>query len=109
LHAISGGASLVDIQTTLVTASSAPLSQGLEELFREVEQRSTAFVEVGRTTLIECSPEMRNQVLTGKTISRLCMPAGDRYRVIFPGKEKLFVSAIEALGYSITVDPRLQP
>ncbi len=107
LHAISGGESLADIQTTLVTASSAPLSQELEQLFREVEQRSTAFVEVGRTTLIECSSEMRNQVLTGKTISRLCMPAGDRYLAIFPGKEKLFVSAIEALGYSITVDPKM--
>ena len=51
---------------------------------------------------------MRNQVLTGKTISRLCMPAGDRYLAIFPGKEKVFVSAIEALGYSITVDPKVQ-
>ncbi len=108
MQAISGGASLADILTTLATASSAPLSQELEQLFREVEQRSTAFVEVGRTTLIECSSEMRNQVLASKTISRLCMPAGDRYLAIFPGKEKLFVSAIEVLGYSITVDPRLQ-
>lgn len=109
MQTVSGGASLVDIQTTLAAASSAPLSQELEELFREVEQRSTAFVEVGRTILIECSPEMRNQVLKGKTISRLCMPAGDRYLVIFPGKEKLFVSAVEALGYSIAVDPKVQP
>ncbi len=107
MQAISGGESLADIQTTLVTASSAPLSQELALLFREVEQRSTAFIEVGRTNLIECSPEMRNQVLTNKTTSRLCMPAGDRYLAIYPGKEKLFVSAIGALGYSIAVDPRL--
>ncbi|MFH0785740.1 MAG: hypothetical protein V2B20_27850 [Pseudomonadota bacterium] len=108
LKAISGGESLADIQTTLVTASAAPFTQELEQLFREVEQRSTAFVEVGRTALIECSSEMRQQVLTNKKTNRLCMPAGDRYLVIFPGKEKSFVSAIEALGYSISLDPRLQ-
>lgn len=103
LNAINGGESLVEIQTTLAAASSTGLSKELEHLFREVEQRSTAFVEVGRTSLIECSPEMRKQVLTDKRISLLCMPAGERYLVIIPGKEKLLAGALEALGFSIAV------
>ncbi len=107
-NAINSGQSLADLKTTLAAASSTPFSKEIDQLFREVEQRSTAFVEVGRTTLIECRQEMRNQVLANKNISRLCMPAGDRYLAIFPGKEKSFVSAIEALGFSIALDPRLQ-
>lgn len=105
MSAINGAESLAEIKRTLVSASSTGLSKELEHLFGEVEQRFTAFVEVGRTTLIECSPEMRKHVLTDKKISRLCMPAGDRYLVSIPGKEKLLAAALEAMGFSIAVSP----
>jgi len=53
--------------------------------------------------LIECSPELRKYILTDKKLSQLCMPAGDRYLVGIPGKEKLFAGALAALGYTIAV------
>ncbi|EKD37896.1 MAG: hypothetical protein ACD_75C00950G0001 [uncultured bacterium] len=101
MSAIAGGESLAEILSTLAAASATGLSTELDQLFQEVEQRSTAFVEVGRATLIECSPELRKHVLTDKKISRLCMPAGDRYLVTLPGKEKLLAEAFAALGYPI--------
>lgn len=103
MSALTGGESLAEIRTTLAAASAAGLSTELDQLFQEVEQRSTAFVEVGRATLIECSQELRKHILTDKKISRLCMPAGDRYLVTLPGKEKLLAEAFAALGYPIAV------
>jgi len=103
MSAITGGESLAEIRRTLAAASATGLSTELDQLFQEVEQRSTAFVEVGRATLIECRPELRKHVLTDKKISRLCMPAGDRHLVTLPGKEKLLAEAFAALGYPIAV------
>lgn len=108
MSAINSGRNLAEIRTTLAETSTTGLSpevellfREVELLFREVEQRSTAFVEVGRAPLIECNPELRKHVLTDKKISRLCLPAGDRYLVIFPGKEKQFSDALAALGFTL--------
>ncbi len=102
---MGGADSLAEIKARLAASSPTGLNPEIEHLFQEVEQRSTAFVEVGRTSLIACSPEMRKQILTDKKISRLCLPAGDRYLVNIPGKEKLLADALAALGYTITVSP----
>lgn len=104
LMSVMGGTeTLAEIKTTLTASSPTGLNPEIEHLFQEVVQRSTAFVEVGRTSLIACSPEMLKQVLTDKKISRLCLPAGDRYLVSIPGKEKLLADALAALGYTIAV------
>ena len=105
MSAMGGAESLAEIRATLAASSPTGLNPEIELLFREVEERSTAFVEVGRTSLIACSPEMRKQVLTDKKISRLCLPAGDRYLVCIPGKEKQLADALAALGYSVAVSP----
>ena len=102
---MDGTESLAEIKTTLAVSSPTGLNPEIEHLFQEVELRSTAFVEVGRTSLIACSPEMRKQILTDKKISRLCLPAGDRYLVSIPGKEKLLTEALAARGYSIAISP----
>jgi hypothetical protein len=105
MSAMGGAESLAEIKTTLTASSPTGLNPEIEHLFQEVEQRSTAFVEVGLTSLIACSAEMRKQVLTDKKISRLCLPAGNRYLVSIPGKEKLLADALAAMGYTIAISP----
>jgi hypothetical protein len=99
LTAINGGESLAEIKKNLESSATKNLSRELKELFEEVARRSTAFIDVGKTRLIECSPEARKQALINKKLSRLCLPAGDRYLVAAPGKELKFIQAIESAGY----------
>lgn len=100
MRAVNSGRNLADIREELTATATTGLSPEADLLLREVEQRSTAFVEVGQATLIECNPELRKHVLTDKKISRLCLPAGDRYLTILPGKEKQFIDALAALGFT---------
>ena len=99
LTAINGGESITEIRKTLESLSEEDFSRELTQLFVDVEHRSTAFVNVGQTTLIECRPEARKQALTNKTLSNLCMPAGDKYLVAAPGKELKFIKALESAGF----------
>ncbi len=101
LSAIHNGESLVDIKTMLASSSSMEFSKEIELLFRKVKQRSSAFIDVGTTTLIECSPESRKQALTHKEISRLCLPAGEKHLAILPGKEEVFARALQSAGFII--------
>lgn len=98
LTAIKGGESFAEIKKTLNSLSTKEFNSELKKLFVEVEHRSTAFVDVGRTTLIECSPEARKQALANKKISSFCMPAGDKYLVAAPGKELKLIKALESTG-----------
>ncbi len=99
LSAINGGETLAEIKKTFESSSSKEFSRELKQLLVEVEHRSTAFVSVGKATLIECSPEARKQALTNKKMSGLCLPAGDRYLVAVPSKERKFIKALESAGF----------
>lgn len=99
LAAINGGESLAEIRKTIESSSAKKLSKELEQLFNEVEYRATAFVNVGQTTLIECTLEARKKALTNKKLSSLCMPAGEKYLVAVPGKELSFARALESVGF----------
>ncbi len=99
LAAINSGERLTEIKKTLASLSIKEFSRELTKLFVEVEHRSTAFINVGQTTLIECSPEARKQALTNKKLSSLCLPAGDKYLVAAPGKELKFIKALESAGF----------
>jgi hypothetical protein len=99
LTAITGGESISEIRKTLEALSAEDFSRELTQLFEEVEYRSTAFVNVGQTTLIECSLEARKQALTDKKLSSLCMPAGEKYLVAAPGKELKFIKALKSAGF----------
>lgn len=99
LAAVNGGESLAGIRESIESSSAKKLSRELEQLFNEARHRSTAFVNVGQTTLIECAPEARKQALTNKKLSSLCMPAGEKYLVAVPGKELKFVRALESTGF----------
>lgn len=103
MRAINTGENLAEIRKTLTASSATAVSAELELLFREIEQRTNAFVEVGRSSLIECSAELRKHILANKHINLLCMPAGDRYLAIIPGKEKQFSAALTALGFAFAV------
>ncbi len=83
----------------LESSSTKEFSSELKKLFVEVKHRSTAFVNVGKTTLIECTSEAGKQALTNKKLSGLCLPAGDKYLVAAPGKELKFVKALESAGF----------
>ncbi len=99
--AIKQGESLVEIRQFFARSSDAELSPEIEQLFKDVEQRTTAFVEIGQTSLIECSLEFRKQVLSHRKLSSLCLPAGEKHLVLLPGKEKKFASALEAIGFIV--------
>ncbi|MCI5221293.1 MAG: hypothetical protein D3924_01070 [Candidatus Electrothrix sp. AR4] len=101
LTAINGGMALAEIQETLARESAEDFPSAMEQLFQEAEQRSTAFVNIGQTSLIACQPEFRQQILTRKKLNRLCLPAGNKHVVILPGKEKMFREEIEAMGFII--------
>ena len=101
LGAINAGESLAAIKETLGTLSSTQFSKEIDLLFQEVEQRSTAFVDMGKATLIKCNREFRKQILTHKKLSNLCLPAGEMHLVILPGKEKAFAGLLESLGFVI--------
>lgn len=101
LGAMKVGESLAEIRKMLESISSAGFSTEMEQLFQDVEQRSTAFVEVGKASLIKCGTEFRKQVLTHNKLSGLCLPAGENYLAVLPGKEKLFARAIESAGFII--------
>ena len=103
LTAINSGESLPGIKKTVKALSAEDFSRELTKLFEEVENRSTAFVNVGPTTLIECSPEARKQALTDKNLSSLCMPAGDKYLVAVPGKDLKLIKALESAGFILGV------
>lgn len=103
LTAINSGESIPEIRMFLEALSAEEFSRELTQLLVEVEHRSTAFVDVGRTTLIECSPEARKQALTNKKISSFCMPAGDKYLVAAPGKELKLIKALESTGFILGV------
>jgi len=99
LTAINGGESVTEIKKTLESLSTKEFSEGLAQLFIEVEHRSTAFINIGKTTLIKCTTESRKQALTNKKLSSLCMPAGNNYLVATPGKELEFIKALESTGF----------
>lgn len=103
LTAINDGERIGEIKKSLESLAAKEFSEELTQLFTEVEHRTTAFMNVGETTLIECRPEARKQILTNKKISTLCMPAGDKYLVAVPGKELKFIKAIESLGFILGV------
>lgn len=99
LNAINGGESLAVIQKTLKDSAMEDFSEELVQLFKDVEYRSTAFLNAGQTTLIKCSPDARKKALANKKMSSLCMPAGDKYLVAAPGKELQFIKALKTHGY----------
>ncbi len=99
LAAIKGGEILAEIKEKLEASSTEEFSRELTKLFVEVEQRSTSFINVGQTTLIECAQEARKKALADKKLSSLCLPAGDKYLVAAPGKELKFIKALESTGF----------
>ena len=99
--AIKYGESLAEIQQFLSQLSDAEFSPEIKHLLKEIEQCSTAFVEVGKTSLIECNLELRKQVLAHKKLSGLCLPAGEKHLVLLPGKEKKFTRELESIGFIV--------
>lgn len=101
LNALKLGETLKEIKAFIKKITSEKPDPSLLKLFEEVHSLSTAVVEKGNVTLLECHLQTRKQILTDKKLSRLCMPAGDRHIVILPGKNENFVRQLEALGMII--------
>lgn len=99
ITAIRGGDKLSEIKKMLTSSSTKEFSQEMQKLFMEVEHRSTAFIDAGKTILIECSSEARKQALTNKKFKDLCLPVGEKYLIGAPGKEQKFLKALEAAGF----------
>jgi len=104
LNALKAGETLKEIKdfiNQINQISSENPGKPLEKLFKTAEDRSSAVVEKGKVTLLECHGEIRKQILTDKKMSSLCLPAGERHLVILPEKDDLFARYLEPLGIII--------
>jgi hypothetical protein len=94
---------LKEIRKFITELTSKKPGNALKQLFKEVEERSSAVVQAGEVTLLTCRLEARKQILTDQQLGKLCMPAGDRHLVILPGKKELFAKRLEALGFILGI------
>ncbi|ACN13134.1 conserved hypothetical protein [Desulforapulum autotrophicum HRM2] len=101
LNALKAGETLKDINAFITQITQEKPGKNLEKLFEKAEERSSAVVDRGKATLLECHGDIRKQILTDKEMGRLCLPAGDRHLVILPEKEALFARYLETLGIII--------
>ncbi len=101
LNALKAGETLKAIKAFIGQITLEKPGKPLEKLLEKAEERSSAVVNRGKATLLECHGDIHKQILTDKEMSRLCLPAGDRHLVILPEKEELFARYLEALGIII--------
>lgn len=103
LTAVESGENLLEIRKMLESLCSEKFSNEMELLFKEAWEKTSAFIDVGQASLIECGREFRKQVLSNNKLSKLCLPAGEKYLVVLPGQEMKFASAIKAMGFILGV------
>lgn len=98
MNAVKAGETIKGIDTFITALTGQKEKNEIDALLKQVERRSNAVVKKGEVTLLECHMEIRKQILTDKTLSRLCLPAGERHIVILPEKDEAFAAALEGLG-----------
>lgn len=101
ISAIKAGETLKEIMHFIKKITSEKPDKSLLNLFNEVENLSTAIIEKGSVTLLECRSQIRKQILMDKNLHKLCLPAGDQHIIILPGKNEFFIRHLEAMGIII--------
>jgi hypothetical protein len=88
--------------TFLKSRSSEPIPETVTVLLNDAKKRSTPLSYSGRAHLIACKDPVLVRLISSDTkISKMCLPAGDGYIVVLPGKEKEFIKALADIGYIV--------
>lgn len=73
--------------------------------FEQLGRRAGALRPAGFGMLVECSdPQALTTLTRHKKLQKLCLQAGERHLVVFPGQEAGFRREARALGYVLPQD-----
>ena len=102
LDAAQSGTETEEVFTFLKSRSSEPIPETVTILLNDAKNRSTPLSYSGRAHLIECKdPVLVRLISSDIKISKMCLPAGDGYIVVLPGREKEFIKALADIGYIV--------
>jgi len=102
LDAAQSGTETEEIISFLKSRSSEAIPQTVITLLNDAKKRTTRLSYSGRTHLIECTDPVLIQLISSdRKLSRMCLPAGDRFIVVLPGMEKPFINALADIGYIV--------
>ena len=102
LAAAQSGTETEEIISFLKSRSSEAIPQTVITLLNDAKKRTTRLSYAGRTHLIECTdPVLVQLIASDRKLSRMCLPAGDRFIVVLPGMEKPFINALADIGYIV--------
>jgi len=102
LDAAQSGTEAEEVFTFLNSRSSEPIPETVTVLLNDAKNRSTPLSYSGRAHLIACKdPVLVRLISSDIKISKICLPAGDGYIVVLPGKEKEFIKALADIGYIV--------
>ena len=102
LDAAGKGTPFEDIVNFLSSRSDTPLPGTVTALLEDIGGRAARFTYEGRAHLLACEdPALVALAASDRTLSSLCLAAGERHLCILPGKEKAFAKALADLGYAV--------
>ncbi|MBW1675483.1 MAG: helicase-associated domain-containing protein [Deltaproteobacteria bacterium] len=102
LDAAQSGTETKEILSFLRSRSSEAIPQTVITLLDDAKKRTTRLSYSGRAHLIECTDPVLVQLISSdRKLSRMCLPASDRYIVVMPGMEKPFLKALADIGYIV--------
>ncbi len=102
LEAAQNGTSIEETMTFLEARSTQPIPETVITLLNDVKRRSTGLAYAGNAHLIGCKDAVIQQLVASDTkLRKLCLPAGEKYLVVLPGKESQFLAALTRLGYIV--------
>jgi len=102
LDAAQSGTETAEVFTFLKSRSSEPIPETVTVLLKDAKNRSTPLSYAGRAHLIACKDTVLARLISSDTkLSKMCLPAGEGYIVVLPGKEKEFIKALADIGYIV--------
>jgi len=102
LDAAQNGTETKEIRAFIESRSSEAIPQTVTTLLDDAKKRTTLLSYSGRSHLIECTdPVLIQLICSDRKLSKMCLPAGDRYVVVLPGSEKPFLKALADIGYIV--------
>lgn len=99
VQALKNGETLKDIRAFIRSLKPGKTASALIHLLDTIEATTTAVMDKGQATLLECRPDIIKHILADPKTNRLCLPAGDRHLVILPGQEDAFIGYLESMGF----------
>lgn len=103
LLAIEDGRDLQELRSFLADRDDQDLPETVEGLLRQTERAADALAPRGTAALFECTDaDILPRLAEDRTVSRLCLPAGDRYLVVPEKSVAAFRDAVHGLGFGMS-------